>query len=72
MLREDTSPVKERIVGFGTSMTRVEFKACDNIVEPMSKREGRAVPLLPNIPVVQAGVTALIEASEHGWTVVRP
>lgn len=72
MLRDDTSPVKERITGFRKSMTNVSFKACGNTIEAMSKREGKAVPLLPDIPVVPAGVTTLIELSEHGWTIVRP
>lgn len=72
MLREDTSPVKERIAGFRKSMTNVEFKACGNTIEAMTKREGKPVPLMPDIPVVPAGVTTLLEAAEHGWTIVRP
>lgn len=72
MLRNDTSPVKERIAGFRKSMANVEFKACGNTLAAMSKREGKDVPLMADIPVVPAGVTTLIEASEHGWTVVRP
>lgn len=72
MLREDTSPVKERIASFRKSMTNVEFKACGNTIEAMSKREGKPVPLMADIPVVPAGVTTLIELAEHGWTIVRP
>lgn len=72
MLREDTSPVKERMAGFRKSMTNVEFKACGNTIEAMTKREGKPVPLMPDIPVVPAGVTTLLEAAEHGWTIVRP
>ena len=34
--------------------------------------EGRQVVLLPDIAVVEAGVTRLIELSEKGWTIVRP
>ena len=72
MLRDDTSPVKDRIQGFRKSMTNVDFKACGNTMESMSKREGKTVTLLPNTAVVPAGVTTLIELSEHGWAIVRP
>lgn len=72
MLREDTSPVKERIASFRKSMINVEFKACGNTLESMTKREGKPVPLMPGIPVVTAGVTTLMELAEHGWTIVRP
>ncbi len=72
MLRQDTSPVKERIVNFRKSMTNVSFKACQNTMDAMAKNEGRAVVLLPDMEVVEAGVTRLIELSEQGWTIVRP
>lgn len=72
MLRADTSPVKERIAGFRKSMTNVGFKACRNTMDTMAKMEGKPVSLLPDIDIVEAGVTRLIELSEHGWTVVRP
>ena len=72
MLREDTSPVKERIANFRTSMPNVAFKACGNTMDTMERNEGHPIRLLPQIDVVQAGVTRLIELSEQGWTIVRP
>ena len=72
MLRSDTSPVKERMVSFRNSMTNVAFKACGNTMAAMERNEGHAIALLPDIPVVDAGVTRLIELSEKGWTIVRP
>jgi len=72
MLRADTSPVKERIAGFRKSMTNVTFKACRNTMDAMAKTEGRPIELVPDIDIVDAGVTRLIELSEHGWTIVRP
>jgi intracellular sulfur oxidation DsrE/DsrF family protein len=72
MLRSDTSPVKERMVSFRKSMTNVSFKACGNTMAAMERSEGRKVVLLPDIAVVEAGVTRLIELSEKGWTIVRP
>ena len=72
MLRADTSPVKERVLGFRKSMTNVSFKACKNTMDAMERNEGKPVPLLPDMDVVEAGVTRLIELSENGWTIVRP
>lgn len=72
MLRADTSPVKDRISGFRKSMTNVSFTACKNTMDTMEKIEGKPVPLLPDIDIVEAGVTRLIELSENGWTIVRP
>ena len=72
MLREDTSPVKERIANFRKSMPNVAFKACGNTMDTMERNEGHPIRLLPQIDVVQAGVTRLIELSEQGWTIVRP
>lgn len=72
MLRSDTSPVKDRMLNFRKSMTNVAFKACGNTMAAMERNEGHKIQLLPDIPVVDAGVTRLIELSEKGWTIVRP
>ena len=72
MLRDDTSPVKERMVNFRKAMPNVAFKACANTMAAMERSEGKAVTLLPDIPKVDSGVTHLIELSEKGWTIVRP
>jgi uncharacterized protein len=72
MLRADTSPVQERIAGFRKSMTNVSFKACQNTLEAMEKREARSIALLPGTDTVSAGATRLIELAENGWVIVRP
>jgi intracellular sulfur oxidation DsrE/DsrF family protein len=72
MLRSDTSPVKERMASYRKSMPNVAFKACGNTMAAMERNEGHKIPLLPDIPVVEAGVTRLMELSEKGWTIVRP
>ena len=72
MLREDTSPVKPRISGFTKSMPNVSFKACQNTIDAMGKRENKEIPIVANAEHVQAGVVTLIELSEKGWTIVRP
>ena len=72
MLRADTSPVKERIASFRKSMTNVSFKACQNTIDAMEKREAHPVALLPGVETVTAGVTRLIDLAEDGWIIVRP
>jgi intracellular sulfur oxidation DsrE/DsrF family protein len=72
MLREDTSPVKQRLTSFKQSMPNVSFKACQNTVDAMSKAEGKDVPIVDNAERVTAGVVTLIELAEKGWTIVRP
>ena len=72
MLREDTSPVKPRLSGFTKSMPNVSFKACQNTIDAMGKRENKDIPIVANAEHVPAGVVTLIELGEKGWTIVRP
>ncbi len=72
MLREDTSPVKPRLSGFGKSMPNVSFKACQNTIDAMGKRENKEIPIVAGAEHVPAGVVTLIELGEKGWTIVRP
>src|SRR5437764_8304011 len=72
MLRTDTSPVGPRIASFAKGMPNVSFKACQNTIDSMVKREGNVVPIVENAEHVEAGVATLIELGEKGWTIVRP
>lgn len=72
MLRADTSPVKDRVTNALKALPNVSFKACKNTMDAMERSEGKPVPLLPKMDIVEAGVTRLIELSEQGWTIVRP
>jgi hypothetical protein len=72
MLRADTSPVKPRLQSFKQGMPNVSFKACENTLDSMERKEGKEPPLVPNAERVKAGVVTLIELAEKGWTVVRP
>ena len=72
MLREDTSPVKPRLKSFSEGMPNVTFKACQNTLENMSKREGKTPGLVGNAELVPSGAVTLIELSEKGWTILRP
>lgn len=74
MLRTDTAPAKvaKRVKGFGQSMPNVKFYACGNTMAAMTKKEGKAPPLVEHAETVPAGVVTLIELNEKGWTIVRP
>jgi intracellular sulfur oxidation DsrE/DsrF family protein len=72
MLRDDTSPVKQRLTSFKQSMPNVSFIACDNTLHAMTRNEGKEPPLVENVEHVEAGVVRLVELAEKGWTIVRP
>jgi intracellular sulfur oxidation DsrE/DsrF family protein len=74
MLREDTSPVKDRIREMSevTFRSKIAFSACNNTKQGMEKREGHAIPIIAQATVVPAGVVRLMELQEQGWSYVRP
>ena len=72
MLREDTSPVLKRLSSFGASMPNVTFAACSNTIAGMTKKEGKAPPIVSLAEKVPAGVVDLMTLDENGWTIVRP
>jgi uncharacterized protein len=72
MLRDDTSPVKERLKAIAGKSGAISFKACDNTRQNMGKAEAKTIPLVAEATLVKSGVVRLIELQEQGWTYVRP
>src|ERR1044072_41154 len=72
MLRDDTSPVKDRIKAIAEKSPAISFKACGNSRENMNKAENKAVPLVSQAALVKSGVVRVMELQEQGWTYVRP
>jgi uncharacterized protein len=72
MLRQDKSPVLDRLKSFRQGMPNVSFMACENTLAAMTRVEGKEPPLVDNAQRVPAGVVTLIELGEKGWTIVRP
>ena len=72
MLRDDTSPVKDRIKSIAEKQPSISFKACGNTQENMSKAENKKIPLVSQATVVKSGVVRVIELEEQGWSYVRP
>ena len=72
MLRDDTSPVKDRIKAIKQSRPEISFKACGNTQENMSKAENKAIPIIPEATIVSSGVVRVMELEEQGWSYVKP
>jgi hypothetical protein len=74
MLRDDTSPVKDRIkqmaeLSFPSTLV---FSACNNTKQGMEKREGHAITIIPQATIVPAGVVRIMELEEQGYSYVKP
>ena len=72
MLRDDTSPVKERIKSLAESSRSISFAACDNTRGNMSRAEQKEIPLISQAKIVSSGVVRVMELQEQGWSYVRP
>jgi intracellular sulfur oxidation DsrE/DsrF family protein len=72
MLREDTSPVKDKIKEMRAKLKNLTFAACNNTKRAMEKAEGQEVPLISEATIVPAGVVRLLELQEQGWAYLRP
>jgi intracellular sulfur oxidation DsrE/DsrF family protein len=72
MLRDDTSPVKDRIKAISEKMPSISFMACGNTQENMHKAENKKIPLIAQATLVKSGVVRVMELQEQGWSYVRP
>lgn len=72
MLRDDTSPVKERIKLISETSSSISFAACGNTRANMSRTEKKEIPLISQATVVSSGVVRVMELQEQGWSYVRP
>lgn len=72
MLREDTSPVKDRIKAIAEKSPSISFKACANTQANMNKAESKEIPLISQATVTKSGVVRVMELQEQGWAYVRP
>jgi uncharacterized protein len=74
MLRDDTSPVKDRLKQLKDSAfpSTVQLSACANTKENMEKKEGKPISIVSDAVLVPSGVVHLMELQENGWSYVRP
>jgi intracellular sulfur oxidation DsrE/DsrF family protein len=75
MLRDDKSPVKERLSRMakdGSFPASLQFSACHNTMMGMEKAEGHPIPVVSEAKVVPSGVVRITELQEDGWSYIRP
>jgi uncharacterized protein len=72
MLRDDTSPVKDKIRELRGRLKTLSLAACNNTMRRMQETEGKPVALIAEAKVVPSGVVRLMELQEQGWSYVRP
>ncbi len=72
MLRDDTSPVKQRIQQMSLEVPEVAFLACANTQQNMSKQEGKEITLMSEAKMTPSGVVRLAELQRQGYSYIRP
>jgi len=71
MMRDDTSPVKDRLAGL-SARKGITFSGCQNTLGKQSLMEKKQISLVPQARLVSAGIARVVELEEQGWTYVRP
>lgn len=72
MLRDDTSPVKQRVQQMSLEVPEVTFAACANTQANMKKQENKDITLLSEAKVTPSGVVRLAELQQQGYAYIRP
>jgi len=74
MLRQDKSPVKDRLTHIKDASfpSSVQFSACHNTMMGMQRKEGHPIPIVKEATVVPSGVVRLNQLQEEGWSYIRP
>ena len=72
MLRDDTSPVKQRIQQMSLEIPEVSFAACANTQANMKKQENKDISLISEAKVTPSGVVRLAELQHQGYAYIRP
>jgi intracellular sulfur oxidation DsrE/DsrF family protein len=72
MLRDDTSPVKQRIAAMALETPCVTFIACANPQANMGKQENKQISLISEAKVMPSGVVRIMELQGQGYSYLRP
>ena len=72
MLRDDTSPVKQRVQQMSLEVPEVTFAACANTQANMKKQENKDITLLSEAKITPSGVVRLAELQHQGYAYIRP
>tara|TARA_E500000081_G_scaffold146624_1_gene169885 strand:+ start:1109 stop:1561 length:453 start_codon:yes stop_codon:yes gene_type:complete len=72
LLRKDTSPVLDRVNSMSKSIPDLRLSACQNTINGMTKKKGKAPELVDAAIVVPGGVGRLMQLDNQGYFVIRP
>lgn len=72
MLRDDTSPVKQRVATMALESPELTFAACANTRGNMETQEKKDVKLLSEAKITPSGVVRLAELQSQGYAYIRP
>ncbi len=72
MLRNDLSPVKDRIAEVRQSVPGLTLTMCNNSRMGAERREGREVPVMEGVQIVPAGIVRVMELQEEGYVYAKP
>ena len=72
MLRDDSSPVKQRLATMAFEEPGITFAACGNTRDNMAKAEGSEIRIVPEARVVPSGVVHLMELQASGYAYIKP
>jgi intracellular sulfur oxidation DsrE/DsrF family protein len=72
MLRDDTSPVKQRIQQMALENPEMTFAACANTQANMKRQENKDITLISEAKMTPSGVVRLAELQGQGYAYIRP
>jgi len=72
MVRNDTSPVKDRLASIAARNKSVTVSGCENTMNAQSAAEHKEIALVPTVQTVSTGIGRIVELQERGWIYVRP
>lgn len=72
MLRDDTSPVKDRVEQMAMEMPEVTFSGCGNTHAAMSRKAGKQIAMIDGARIVPSGAVRLMELQTEGYSYLRP
>lgn len=70
LLRQETSPYRDRIGGMAARHRNLEFIACGQTIARLS-REGVVVDLLPQARVAGSAIGEILDRMQQGWVYVK-
>lgn len=72
MLREDTSPVRDRLRAMHAKYPEIVFSACAISLGHMAKAAGHELALVPQARLVPSGAVRILELQEQRWSYMKP